>query len=194
MDRPLDSKQADFGVKQHCLLVLAVFLDSSSTLFMLPMPQIKSHPAGVPRTTGTCMVYVGSKRNLSRKEPLYTHTLIAGQLEAALALANQRIAELEAQVKALQGTVQGLQEGLAAAQTQNATLQVLLCLRRACNVHKRPAFRTSQLPKVSVVTIMLGGRTIQAALTCFVGFSADQSRSLNQQLTAGLAFLVTTAQ
>jgi multidrug resistance efflux pump len=139
-------------------------------------------------------MWEASATSLEKSHCTHTHTLIAGQLEAALALANQRIAELEAEVKALQGTVQGLQEALAAAQTQNATLQVLLCLRRACNVHKRPAFRTSQLPKVSVVTIMLGGRTIQAALTCFVGFSADQSRSLNQQLTAGLAFLVTTAQ
>lgn len=63
------------------------------------------------------------------------HMLIAGQLEAALALANQRIAELEAQVKALQDTVQGLEEALAAAQARAATLQVLLSLRCACSIH-----------------------------------------------------------
>ncbi len=63
------------------------------------------------------------------------HTLIAGQLEAALALANQRIAELEALVKALQDTVQGLEEALAAAHAQAATLQVLLYLHCACSIH-----------------------------------------------------------
>ena len=74
------------------------------------------------------------------------YIVIAGQLEAALGLANQRIAELEAQVKALQVTVQGLEEALAAAQAQAATLQVQLCLRCACNVHKQPACRPHNCP------------------------------------------------
>ena len=84
--------------------------------------------------------------SLQRAMCTQIHTLIAGQLEAALALANQRIAELEAQVKALQDTVQGLEEALAAAQAQAATLQVQLCLRCACNVHKKPAFRPHNCP------------------------------------------------
>ena len=39
---------------------------------------------------------------------------LAGQLEAALALAHQRIAELEAQVESLEATVHSLKEALAA--------------------------------------------------------------------------------
>lgn len=82
-------------------------------------------------------------RNLS-KQSHCTQILkvIVGQLEAALALANSRIAELEAQVKVLQDTVQGLEEALVAAQAQAATLQVLLYLRCACNIHKLPVFRS----------------------------------------------------
>ena len=82
------------------------------------------------------MVYVGSTCSLSKKSHgTQVYIIIAGQLEAALALANQRIAELEAHVKALQDTVQGLEEALAAAQAQAATLQVLLYLLCACGTH-----------------------------------------------------------
>lgn len=48
----------------------------------------------------------------------------AEQLEAALGLAQQRIAELEAQVKELQSTVQALQEALAEATAQASFLKV----------------------------------------------------------------------
>lgn len=101
----------------------------------------------VPSTLGAYMVYVGSTRNLSKQSHCtQIYIVIAGQLEAALGLANQRIAELEAQVKALQDTVQGLEEALAAAQAQAATLQVQLCLRCACAVHKQPACRPHNCP------------------------------------------------
>lgn len=49
---------------------------------------------------------------------------LAGQLEAALALAHQRIAELEAQVESLEATVQSLKEALAAAIGHAGHLQV----------------------------------------------------------------------
>ena len=50
--------------------------------------------------------------------------LLAGQLEAALASAHQRIAELEAQVESLEATVQSLKEALAAAIGHAGHLQV----------------------------------------------------------------------
>ena len=50
--------------------------------------------------------------------------MTAGQLEAALAAAQQRIAELVAQVTCLTAKVQQLEEQLAAAATQVGTLQV----------------------------------------------------------------------
>lgn len=49
---------------------------------------------------------------------------LAGQLEAALALAHQRIAALEAQVESLEATVQSLKEALAAAIGHAGHLQV----------------------------------------------------------------------
>lgn len=50
---------------------------------------------------------------------------LAGQLEAALASALQRIAELEAQVESLEATVQSLKEALAAAIGHAGRLQVI---------------------------------------------------------------------
>lgn len=50
--------------------------------------------------------------------------LLAGQLEAALGLALQRIAELEAQVESLEATVQSLKEALAAAMGHAGRVQV----------------------------------------------------------------------
>lgn len=50
--------------------------------------------------------------------------LLAEQLEAALALAHQRIADLEAQVESLEATVQSLKEALAAAIGHAGHLQV----------------------------------------------------------------------
>ena len=49
---------------------------------------------------------------------------LAGQLEAALALAHQRIAELEAQVESLEATVHSLKEALAAAIGHAGRVQV----------------------------------------------------------------------
>ncbi len=144
------------------------------------------------------MVYVGSTRTLSKQSHCtQIHTLIAGQLEAALALANQRIAELEAQVKALQDIVQGLEEALAAAQAQAATLQVLLYLRCACNVHKSQHLALTIAQRICCshcMTIMVAGRLMQAALSLHVRCLAACSSSLHQQLNAGLALLVTHAQ
>lgn len=50
--------------------------------------------------------------------------VLSGQLEAALASAHQRIAELEAQVESLEATVQSLKEALAAAIRHAGCLQV----------------------------------------------------------------------
>lgn len=49
---------------------------------------------------------------------------LTGQLEAALASAHQRIAELEAQVESLEATVQSLKEALTAAIGHAGHLQV----------------------------------------------------------------------
>ena len=152
----------------------------------------------VPSTVGAYMVYVGSTCTLSEKSHCtQIHTLIAGQLEAALALANQRIAELEALVKALQDTVQGLEEALAAAHAQAATLQVLLYLHCACNVHKSRHLALTNAQRICCshsVTIMVAGRLMQAALSLHVRCLAACSSILHQQLTADLAFLVMHAQ
>lgn len=51
---------------------------------------------------------------------------LAGQLEAALALAHQRIAGLEVQVEGLEATVQSLKEALAATIGHAGHLQVMM--------------------------------------------------------------------
>ncbi len=163
-DRPLDCEQADFKVKQKDIRSVSALQAALCSCF--PMLHIKSHHADTKHSWsvhGVCQKHTQSLYS----EPLYTDTQISGQLEAALALANQRIAELEAQVKALQDAVQGLEEALAAAQAQTATLQVLLYLRCACNVHKSQHLALTIAQRICCshsVTIMVAGRSMQAAL------------------------------